>query len=69
MRSVIFSQCKALLYIRLYVMLCFVVDFKFCTSLAYMTQQHDTDYKYGTGTVVLVLVLGTEVLVLVLVLE
>ena len=26
-------NCKALLYIRLYVMLCFVVDFKFCTSL------------------------------------
>ena len=47
-------------------MLCFVVDFKFCTSLYDAAAVVLTT---STGTVVLVLVLGTEVLVLVLVLE
>jgi len=49
-------------------MLCFVVDFKFCTSLYERSSMILTTSR-PTGTVALVLVLGTEVLVLVLVLE
>jgi len=48
--------------------LCYVLSLTSNFVRAYMTQQHDTDYKYWySGTVVLVL--KTEVLVNVLVLE
>ena len=47
--------------------LCYVLSLTSNFVRAYMTQQHDTDYKYWV--LVLVLVLETQVLVLVLVLE